>query len=154
MSVFIFEDVSKTGKLEASQSAILLVQSGSGGDKRLPEESAPWIIRGFVTVGGLAKEPEAKAVDKKLGDKQVGDSLGDSKKATEKEIVQVNAQALVIVKLSHRKSIKRVNDLVDTLFEEIEVDSDEELCYCGSRIDETNPDCIEYKLCKEHAVDV
>lgn len=36
----------------------------------------------------------------------------------------------------------------------IEVDSDEELCYCGSRIDETNPDCIEYKLCKEHAVDV
>ena len=45
----------------------------------------------------------AKAVDKKLGDKQVGDTLGDSKKATEKEIVQVNAQALVIVKLSHRK---------------------------------------------------
>lgn len=36
----------------------------------------------------------------------------------------------------------------------IEVDSDEELCYCGSRIDETNPDCIEYKLCKEHAEDV
>ena len=62
----------------------------------------------------------AKAVDKKLGDKQVGDTLGDSKKATEKEIIEVNAQALVIVKLSHRKSIKRVNDLVDTLFEEIE----------------------------------
>jgi hypothetical protein len=42
------------------------------------------------------------------------------KAITEKEIVQVNAQALVNVKLSHRKSINRVNNLVDTLFEEIE----------------------------------
>ena len=42
------------------------------------------------------------------------------KAITEKEIVQVNAQALVNVKLSHRKSISRVNNLVDTLFEEIE----------------------------------
>ena len=42
------------------------------------------------------------------------------KTITEKEIIDVNAQALVNVKLNHRKSIKRVNDLVDTLFEEIE----------------------------------
>jgi len=62
----------------------------------------------------------AKAVDKKLGDKQVGDSLGDSKKATEKEIVQANAQAIVDIKLSHRTDISRGRNLVAALFGELE----------------------------------
>ena len=62
----------------------------------------------------------AKAVDKKLGDKQVGDSLGDSKKATEKEIVQANAQAIVDIKLSHRTDIARGRKLVAALFDELE----------------------------------
>lgn len=35
----------------------------------------------------------------------------------------------------------------------MKIDSNEDLCYCGSSIDETNPDCVEFKLCKEHALD-
>ena len=27
-------------------------------------------------------------------------------------------------------------------------------CYCGQPIDETNPDCVDYQLCKDHAQDV
>lgn len=26
-------------------------------------------------------------------------------------------------------------------------------CYCGNPIDTTNPDCVEFNLCKEHAQD-
>ena len=66
------------------------------------------------------REKIAKAVDKKIGDKQVGDSLGDSKKASEKEVIEANAQAIVNVKLSHRTSIKKVNSLVESLLDEIE----------------------------------
>ena len=50
----------------------------------------------------------------------VGDSLGDSKKASEKEVIEANAQAIVNVKLSHRTSIKKVNSLVESLLDEIE----------------------------------
>jgi hypothetical protein len=35
-----------------------------------------------------------------------------------------------------------------------EIDSDSELCYCGNPIDTTKPDCVDYNLCKEHAMDV
>jgi hypothetical protein len=28
------------------------------------------------------------------------------------------------------------------------------LCYCGNLIDTSNPDCIEFRLCKEHVQDV
>lgn len=62
----------------------------------------------------------AKAVDKKLGDKQVGDTLGDGKKATEKEIIDSNAQAIVNIKLSHRTDISRGRNLVAALFGELE----------------------------------
>lgn len=27
-------------------------------------------------------------------------------------------------------------------------------CYCGNPIDHSNPDCVEYLLCKDHAMDV
>jgi len=27
------------------------------------------------------------------------------------------------------------------------------LCYCGNEVDKTNPDCIEFGLCSEHAMD-
>lgn len=60
----------------------------------------------------------AKEAEKKVSKLQVSNDV--SKKTTEKEIVQANAQALVNVKLKHRTSINRVNNLVDTLFEEIE----------------------------------
>lgn len=60
----------------------------------------------------------AKEAEKKVSKLQVSNDV--SKKASEKEIIEINAQALVNVKLKHRTSINRVNNLVDTLFEEIE----------------------------------
>lgn len=27
-------------------------------------------------------------------------------------------------------------------------------CYCGKPIDTSNPDCVDYQLCEEHADDV
>ena len=57
----------------------------------------------------------------KLVDRAVVDGLVDSQKATEKEIVQANAQAIVSVKLKHRTSIGRLNSVVDSLLAEIEV---------------------------------
>ena len=61
----------------------------------------------------IAKEAEKRSYQNLVTNKVTS-------KTTEKEIIDANAQALVNVKLNHRKSIKRVNDLVDTLFEEIE----------------------------------
>lgn len=34
-----------------------------------------------------------------------------------------------------------------------EVDSDNNLCYCGNLVDVTNPDCVAFNLCKEHSID-
>lgn len=61
----------------------------------------------------IAKEAEKRSYQNLVTNKVTN-------KTTEKEIIDANAQAIVSVKLNHRKSIKRVNDLVDTLFEEIE----------------------------------
>lgn len=47
-------------------------------------------------------------------------SDANSKKATEKEIVQANAQAIVDIKLSHRKDIARGRNLAAKLFDELE----------------------------------
>jgi uncharacterized protein YoxC len=47
-------------------------------------------------------------------------SDANSKKATEKEIVQANAQAIVDIKLSHRTDIARGRKLVAALFDELE----------------------------------
>jgi hypothetical protein len=27
-------------------------------------------------------------------------------------------------------------------------------CYCGNPVDESNPDCVEFNLCKDHSQDV
>lgn len=27
-------------------------------------------------------------------------------------------------------------------------------CYCGNPVDESNPDCVDFNLCKDHAQDV
>ena len=70
------------------------------------------------------REKIAKAVDKKIGDKQVGDSLGDSKKASEKEIIEVNAQAIVNIKLAHRGDIRKSKRIVNALFDELELTTD------------------------------
>ena len=66
----------------------------------------------------------AAAVEKKLGDKQLGDSLGDSKKASEKEIIEVNAQAIVNIKLAHRGDIRKSKNIVNALFDELELTTD------------------------------
>ncbi len=70
------------------------------------------------------REKIAKAVDKKIGDKQVGDSLGDSKKASEKEIIEANAQAIVNIKLAHRGDIRKSKNIVNALFDELELTTD------------------------------
>lgn len=67
----------------------------------------------------LSAKIQSKA-EKIVRNELVRTEVRTEKAITEKEIIDVNAQALVNVKLNHRKSIKRVNDLVDTLFEEIE----------------------------------
>jgi hypothetical protein len=50
------------------------------------------------------------------------DGVNDSvnKKTKEKEIIEANAQAIVSVKLKHRTSINRLNNLIETLTAEIE----------------------------------
>jgi hypothetical protein len=70
------------------------------------------------------REKIAKAVDKKIGDKQVGDSLGDSKKASEKEVIEANAQAIVNIKLAHRGDIRKSKRIVNALFDELELTTD------------------------------
>ena len=50
---------------------------------------------------------------------------------------------------------KKIKDTQYSLQGEwFEIDSNDKLCYCGNPIDKTNPDCVEYNLCKEHQLDV
>jgi hypothetical protein len=49
----------------------------------------------------------------------------------------------VIVSISKKKGI----NILPSSFEGTK-------CYCGNPVDETNPDCVDYKLCKDHADDV
>lgn len=44
----------------------------------------------------------------------------NSKKASEKEVIEASAQAIVNVKLGHRTSIRKLNSLVESLLDEIE----------------------------------
>jgi hypothetical protein len=43
------------------------------------------------------------------------------------------------------------------MFEEVSGKEDKttapEFCYCGKPIDTDNPDCVEFKLCEEHAME-
>ena len=47
-----------------------------------------------------------------------------TKKATEKEIVQANAQAIVDIKLAHRGDIRKSKRIVNALFDELELTTD------------------------------
>jgi hypothetical protein len=57
-----------------------------------------------------------------------------------------------------RKCIEERENIKDTSYslegKWFEIDSDNKVCYCGNPVDKTNPDCVEYDLCKEHAMDV
>ena len=66
----------------------------------------------------LSARINAKADE--LVDKSAVDRLVDNKKASEKEVIEANAQAIVSVKLKHRSSINRLNSLIETLTAEIE----------------------------------
>ena len=66
----------------------------------------------------LSKKIAAEA--EKLVDRALVDKLVDSKKKSEKEIIEVNAQAVVDIKLSHRKDISKGRKLVAMLFDELE----------------------------------
>lgn len=35
-----------------------------------------------------------------------------------------------------------------------EIDSDNKLCYCGNPVDTSDPDCVDFNLCKEHGMDI
>lgn len=83
------------------------------------ESSVRYKANHFGWTRDLTEKITQKA-NQELRKEELRNELRNEKTVTEREIIEVNAQALVIVKLSHRKSIKRVNDLVDTLFEEIE----------------------------------
>lgn len=58
-------------------------------------------------------------VEKKVNSLLVNSEV-NSKRASEKEVVEANAQAIVNIKLGHRTSIKKVNSLVESLLDEIE----------------------------------
>jgi hypothetical protein len=70
----------------------------------------------------LTSKIQAKADSIITGVNTGGVNTGvNSKKASEKEVIEVNAQAIVNVKLKHRSSIGRLNSVVDSLLAEIEV---------------------------------
>ena len=58
-------------------------------------------------------------VEKKVNSLLVNSEV-NSKRASEKEIIEANAQAIVNVKLGHRTSIRKLNGLVESLLDEIE----------------------------------
>jgi len=70
----------------------------------------------------LSAKINAKADE--LVDRSVVDSLVDSKKASEKEIIEANAQAIVNVKLEHRGDIRKSKRIVNSLFDELELTTD------------------------------
>ena len=43
---------------------------------------------------------------------------------------------------------KELNNFLKRVADEVE-----NFCYCGEPIDQSNPDCVEFKLCKEHSQD-
>jgi len=47
-----------------------------------------------------------------------------TKKASEKEIIEVNAQAIVNIKLAHRSDIRKSKNIVNSLFDELELTTD------------------------------
>lgn len=54
-------------------------------------------------------------------------------------------------------NMRKIRNYVENKLEsnnEDELDSDNELCYCGNPVDTSNPDCVLHNLCKEHEMDV
>ncbi len=67
----------------------------------------------------IAAKVAAKA-EKILRREELRSELRSEKQASEKEVIAASAQAIVNVKLSHRKSISRQRELVERLLQELE----------------------------------
>ena len=76
----------------------------------------------------------------------------NSKKASEKEVIEANAQAIVNVKLGHRTSIRKLNGLVESLLDEIEtLNKDKSVDNLPMRVDVTKKlmDTLKTSIDKE-----
>jgi len=73
----------------------------------------------------LTSKIQAKADSIITGVNTGGVNTGvNSKKASEKEIIEVNAQAIVNIKLAHRGDIRKSKNIVNSLFDELESTTD------------------------------
>mgnify|MGYP000709336789 CR=1 FL=1 len=101
----------------------------------------------------LTSKIQAKADSIITGVNTGGVNTGvNSKKVSEKEIIEANAQAIVNVKLSHRTSIKKVNSLVESLLDEIEtLNKDKSVENLPMRVDVTKKlmDTLKTSIDKE-----
>ncbi|HND02876.1 MAG TPA: hypothetical protein PK782_12440 [Nitrospira sp.] len=80
-------------------------------------------IRSRAKAQDWVRDISAKVAAKaqQISRKEDSRSISRSEKAaTEREIIEASAQAIVNVKLSHRKSISRQRDLVERLLQELE----------------------------------
>jgi hypothetical protein len=73
----------------------------------------------------LTSKIQAKADSIITGVNTGGVNAGvNSKKASEKEIINANAQAIVNIKLAHRGDIRKSKNIVNSLFDELEITTD------------------------------
>lgn len=77
----------------------------------------------------VAAKVAAKA-EKILRNDALRSELRTEKAATEREIIEASAQAIVNVKLSHRKSISRQRELVERLLQELESQTGDTDLFC------------------------
>lgn len=80
-------------------------------------------IRDRAKKAGWSRSVEAKVAaraEKLLRTEALRTELRTEKEVTEREVIEASAQAIVNVKLNHRKSIGRQRQLVETLLAELE----------------------------------
>ena len=71
----------------------------------------------------LSKKIEQKT-NEKLRKTELRTELRSEKAISEKEIIEVNAQAIVNIKLAHRGDIRKSKNIVNALFDELELTTD------------------------------
>lgn len=71
----------------------------------------------------LSKKIQTK-VDNLVRKEQVRSDVRSEKAISEKEIIEANAQAIVNIKLAHRGDIRKSKNIVNALFDELELTTD------------------------------
>jgi len=71
----------------------------------------------------LSKKIQTK-VDNLVRKEQVRSDVRSEKSVSEKEIIEANAQAIVNIKLAHRGDIRKSKRIVNSLFDELELTTD------------------------------